>query len=82
MLHSYLFLSIDCLWVFVAIIYDKTTIADHNVWVFPLHLPYRDDFVTSIMYIENKSIVEDLFWMHVIGVTKSSVYWQCSGGIK
>ena len=82
MLHSNLFLSIDCFWVFVAIIYDKTTMADHHDWVLPLHCQYRDDFVTSIMYIENKSIVEALFWMHIIDVTMPSLCWKCNGGIK
>ena len=40
--------------------YDKTTMVDHNCWVLPLHCQCGDDFVTSIMYNQNKTIIKAL----------------------
>ena len=65
--------------VFIAIIYDKTTLAYHHCWVLPLHCQYRDDFVKSIIYIENKSIAEALFWMHIWyykAITIITMWWR------
>ena len=40
-LHSHLFLSIDCFWVFVAVIYDKTTIVDYKCGVLLRHYQFK-----------------------------------------
>ena len=65
--------------VLIHISIDKTTIADHDYQVPSLHCQYRDGFVTSMICIQNKASTMLLFSMYIIDVTKSSLYWQCSG---